>query len=286
MLSSQESWLLLKRTPTSDMNTLTVYQALKEKVSFIYEKLKLSKYHKSTGRKLKISIPNIITLALYKQTQGIPTKKSIWNDFKKILKCSYKTLVVNINRFAFLALLILKIILGTNRKNTHLVNHTDSTDIPVCLNKNAKYHRTMKLFSSWGHSGKGLFYGIKLHLTSDLNRKILSIAFASGKTGDREMFMKLNKDLYGIFIADAGYVSEKLEKEFYIENKRILFPKPRKNMNKIITFFQKKLYDTRMIIELNFRNLKMFYGLLTSLPRSVDGYLANYVYSILAYTLR
>ena len=66
------------------MKTLTVYQVLKEKVNFIYEKLKLSKYHKATGRKLKIPIPNIITLALYKQTQGIPTKKSIWNDFKKV----------------------------------------------------------------------------------------------------------------------------------------------------------------------------------------------------------
>jgi len=100
------------------------------------------------------------------------------------------------------------------------------------------------------------------------------------------MFMKLNKDLEGIFVADAGYTLKKLEKEFRIEHKRILFAKPRKNMKKIITFFQKKLYDTRMIIELNFRNLKMFHGLVTSLPRSINGYLANYIYSILAYALR
>jgi hypothetical protein len=190
------------------------------------------------------------------------------------------------NRFSLSALFILKTIFETNRKNAHLINHTDSTDIPVCLNKNAKYHKTMKLLSSWGHSGKGLFYGLKLHLTSDLKRKILSISFTSGNTGDRSQFLKLNKDLNGIFIADAGYVSKGLEKEFYQENKRILFSKPRKNMKKVITFFQKKLYDTRMIIELNFRNLKMFYGLITSLPRSIDGYLANYIYSILAYALK
>lgn len=268
------------------MNTLQVYQLLKDKVQFIYEKLKLSKFEKSTGRKLKILIPDTITLALYKQTQGIPTKKSIWNDFKKVLKCSYKTLVVNMNRRSPLALLVIKIILGENRKNAHLIKHTDSTDIPVCLNKNAEYHKTMSGLAEWGYSGKGLFYGLKLHLTSDLKRKILSVSFTSGNTGDRSQFMKLNKDLTGIFIADAGYVSEDLEKEFYIESKRILFAKPRKNMKKIITFFQKKLYDTRMIIELNFRNLKMFHGLVTSLPRSIDGYLANYIYSILAYALR
>ncbi|OGN31191.1 MAG: hypothetical protein A3I92_00635 [Candidatus Yanofskybacteria bacterium RIFCSPLOWO2_02_FULL_43_10b] len=265
---------------------LQVYQILKDKVNFICEKLKLSKYENTTGRKLKINIPQIITLALYKQTQGIATKKSIWNDFKRILKCSYKTLVVNMNRRALLALLVIKILFKNNRQNSHLVKHTDSTDIPVCLNKNANRHKTMNGLSNWGHSGKGLYYGLKLHLTADLNKSILSIAFAPGNISDRKMFMKLNKDLEGIFVADAGYVSEKLGKEFYRENKRILFAKPRKNMQKIITFWQKKLYDTRMIIELQFRNLKMFYGLITSLPRSVDGYLANYIYSILAYALR
>jgi len=41
-----------------------------------------------------------------------------------------------------------------------------------------KLFKNMKIVSSWEYSGKGLFYGVKLHLTSDLNRKI-SISFAS-----------------------------------------------------------------------------------------------------------
>ncbi len=266
--------------------TLSVYNELKQKVSFLYKKLKLNKFEKTTGRKLKIPLEKIITLAIYRQTQGKETKKMLWNDLKESLKCSYKTLVVNLNKSLLLSLFVLKILLESNIKNSHIIKHTDSTDIPICLNKNAKYHKTMKELASWGHSGKGLFYGIKLHLTTDFQRKILSISFASGNVGDREQFMKLNKDLTGIFIADAGYVSEDLEKEFYQENKRILFSKPRKNMRKVITLFQKKLYDTRMIIELNFRNLKMFYNLITSLPRSVDGYFANYIHSILAYVLK
>ena len=98
--------------------------------------------------------------------------------------------------------------------------------------------------------------------------------------------MKLNKDLEGVFVADAGYTSEKLEREFFREHKRILFAKPRANMKKLMTDLQSKLYDTRMLIELNFRNLKMFFGLETSLPRSINGYLGNYIYSILAYMLR
>jgi len=266
--------------------TLTVYNELKQKVQFLYKKLNLNKYEKAKGRKLKIPLVEIITLGIYRQTQGKETKVALWNDLKTHLKCSYKTLVVNLNKSLVLCLVIIKMILQGNRQNCHWLKHTDSTDIPVCLNKNARYHKTMYGLSEWGHSGKGMFYGIKLHLTSDLKRNILSISFAPGNVSDKAKFMKLNKDLDGIFVADAGYISEKLEKEFFVENKRILFSKPRKNMKKVITFFQKKIYDTRMIIEINFRNLKMFFNLVTSFPRSIDGYLANYIHSILAYILK
>ena|SRR3989338_1982513 len=268
------------------MNTIAVYNELKQKVKFFYSKLKLIKYEKTKGRKLSIGIVDTITLALYKQASTRQTKKSLWNDFKNQLRCSYKTLVVNINRFFLLALVILLQILRSNRKAAHLIKHTDSTDIPVCLNKNAGYHKTMSALASWGHSGKGLYYGLKLHLTSDLLRKILSFSFTSGGGSERKQFLKLNKDLEGVFVADAGYTSKELEEAFYIENKRILFAKPRKNMKKMMTEFQQKLYDTRMTIELNFRNLKMLYGLITSFPRSIDGYIGNYIYSILAYVLR
>src|SRR3990167_8203236 len=268
------------------MKTIQVYQELKQKVSFFYQKLKLFKYEKTKGRKLAISIIDTITLSLYRQASCRATKKSLWNDFRNILKCSYKTLVVNINKCSILCLQILKCIFLSNRQNAHLIKHTDSTDIPVCLSKNAKYHKTMKLLSSWGHSGKGFYYGLKMSITTDLKRNLLSVRFGTGNSNDRETFKKMNKDIDGIFVADAGYISKDLEKDFYIENKRILFAKPKANMKRIITAFQNALYQTRMLIELNFRNLKMFHNLETSLPRSIDGYLGNYIYSLLAYVLR
>lgn len=261
-----------------------VYNELKEKVMFLYHKLKLFTQEKKTGRKLSLSVTETITLALYKQTQSIATKKAVWKDFAP--PCSYKTFVVNVNRCALLALLVLMRILRFNQSQAHPIKHTDSTDIPVCLNKNANRHKIMQGLAQWGYSGKGWFYGLKLHLTSDLKREILSIRFSPGNTHGTRIFMKLNADLDGIFVADAEFISEKLQREFHQEHKRVLFAQPRKNMKKLITLFQYHLYNTRMLIELNFRNLKMFYGLLTSLPRSVNGYLANYFYSILAYALR
>ena len=82
--------------------TLEVYNELKQKVIFFYKKLNFIKYEKTKGRKLAISLVDTITLALYKQKSARKTKKSLWNDLKKYLKCSYKTLVVNLLMFTHL----------------------------------------------------------------------------------------------------------------------------------------------------------------------------------------
>src|SRR3989344_2305401 len=263
---------------------IQTYNNILTKVTFFIKQLNL-KIRKSTGRNLAIPPEETVALALWKQSNGIPTKKAIFRTFEKNLKCCYKTLVVNMNKLTVQTLLILNAILKWNRRNAHLVKHTDSTDIPVCLNKNAKHHKTMNGLANWGHSGKGFYFGLKMSITTDLKRQMLGIRFGSGNSNDRETFKKMNKDIMGIFVADAGYISKDLEKEFYIENKRILFAKPKANMKRLITLWQNALYETRMLIELNFRNLKMFYNLVTSLPRSIDGYLGNYAYSLLAYVL-
>src|SRR3989338_4520123 len=221
---------------------IKLYDDIVTKVKFFSKQLKL-KFNKSTGRPLAIKGEEIIALSIFKQRHGIPTKKSIWKIFKENLNCSYKTLVVNMNRLSICALLILNSIFLRNQKHSHIVKHTDSTDIPVCLNKNAKHHRTLRRLASWGYSGKGFFYGLKMTITTDLKRQMLGVKFASGNSNHRA------------------------------------------NMKRMATWWQLKLYETRMQIELNFRNLKMFHNLQTSLPRSIDGYFGNYVYSLLAFVL-
>ena len=184
-----------------------------------------------------------------------------------------------------MAAIVLALIMKLNRANQHPIKHIDSTDIPVCLFKNAHAHKTMKALASFGRNSKGTFFGLKLHIITDLQRKLLKVKFTAGNTGDREMVMPMSDEIWGILVADGGYVSEKVRKAFYQEGKRIFFYKPRTNMKRLTTKFDDWLYGTRMLIEINFRNLKMFYGLVTSLPRSVAGYLANYIYSLLAYQL-
>lgn len=275
---------VLIKLHTIMLTQIILYYQLKEKVDFFVKKLSLNKFVNKIGRKLALSINNILSLALFKHLGQIATKKKLWEIMRP--HCSYKTLVVNINRFYLLGLLILSLILKHNCRNSHLVKHIDSTDIPVSSIRKARYHQVMKQLASWGKTGKGWFYGLKMHLISDLTGKFLSLKFSSGCVDDRTITIDLSNNLKGIFLADAGLISKTLARKFHQENQRILIAKPRANMKKIATLFETWLYGTRMRIEINFRNLKYFWGLLTSLPRSVDGYLANYTFSLLAYCLR
>ena len=252
-------------------------------MSFFSKQLNFDRFVKKTGRKLALTIEQIIALALFKQKNNIATKKALHEILKP--QCSYKTMVVNLIRFADLGAIILFLLIKINRDNQHPVKHIDSTDIPVCLFKNAHTHKTMKGLADFANHGKGTYFGLKMHLIADLKRQILSVKFTSANIDDREIVIPLSEDLCGIFIADAGYVSKKLSEEFYQEHKRILLVQPRKNMKQVMTKFQEYLYKTRVLIEFNFRSLKMFYGLVTSLPRSVSGYFANYVWALLAYQI-
>lgn len=262
---------------------IKIYDDIVAKVKFFYKQLKLDKQEKSTGRPLSISIIETISLHLYKQSNGIPTKKSIYRTFRP--HCSYKTLVVNMNKVVLKSLLILIAIMRWHQKHAHPIKHVDSTDIPVCLPKNTKHHRTMRGLAEWGRSGKGFYYGLKLNIITDLKRNLLSIAFTKGNTDDRKPVPGMIAGMTGIFVADAGYIGEQLAHDLHIEGKRVFMARAKRNMKKLMSDVQQKLYDTRMLIELNFRNLKMFHGLITSLPRSIDGYLANYVHSLLSYVL-
>jgi len=264
---------------------ILVYQRIKQKVELISKQLRFSKFLSKVGRKLALSIEDSISLALFWKKQGIETKKSVFEILEIDRYCSYKTFVVSVNRWARLAVVVLALILQINHRHAHPIKHTDTTDLPVCLMKNVDHHKTMKGLATLSKNTKGWYYGLKLHLTSDLQRKVLAVRITTAKVDDRKGFIPLNKDLTGIFVADSGYVSARLEQEFYVEGRRMLFTKPYKTMKKLLTPFQFLLYNTRMLIEINFRNLKLFHGLVTSLPRSVDGYLSNYIYSLLAYLI-
>lgn len=249
-------------------------------------KLNLTQKSHPQGRPLKIKEEDALALALYRHASTRATKKSVWEDFKGSLRCSYKTLVCAMNRAGVLAMKILGLLMAWGRKHGSIVKYTDATDLPVCLKKNADSHRVMQAFSSIARSSKGWFYGLKMTMTRDSLGNILGIHFSDSNKNDRDIFRRINRNIEGVIVADAGYVSKQLERDMNVEGKRWIFIQPYKSMKKLALPWQIKLYRSRFRIEFDFRNLKMFYGLVTSLPRSVNGYLANYLNALCAFVLR
>ena len=270
--------------PCMIKTTIQVYNTLRNKVIEIYRKLNLQKHENAKGRKQLIHPIDALTLALLKQSHGIATKKSLFEIIAP--KCSYKTLVVSINRCLLLLKKVICFMASVNRFGCHKVKHTDSTDLPVCSVRKAKNHRTMDGWASWSKSSKGWFYGLKLHLSVDLDGRIVGLYFTTGNASDRDTLKKMNKDLRGTFVADAGYVSAELEREFFIENERRLLTCTRSNMKKLATLEDIELLKTRMQIEDNFGNLKQFHNLVSTVCRSVQGYLTNYLSSVCAYMIQ
>lgn len=79
--------------------------------------------------------------------------------------------------------------------------------------------------------------------------------------------------------------SGQLETDMNIEYKRWILIRPYKTMKKLMTKRQEQLYKGRFRIAFDFRDLKLFHGLVTSLPRSVNGYLANYLHALLSFVI-
>jgi hypothetical protein len=266
--------------------TPQIFHNLKHIVTYLGRKLKLfDSEAPKNGRPLAIKEEDAITFALYQHRSMRTTKVSVFRDYAKALRCSYNTFVVSVNRYALVALRILFHIMRMHRADAHLVKLIDATDITVCLVKNAKRHRTMRDVSGWGHSGKGWYYGLKLTLCRDVEGRLLSFTLSPPGTNDRHLFKKVAKDMSGIFVGDAGYVSKELEKDMYVEGRRIALIKPQKKMKRIATALQTAIYNTRFKIEFDFRNLKLFHGLENHFVRSLNGGFANIVFAMLSFVL-
>ena len=264
--------------------SITTYQNLKAIIADIFSSLKLKNREHPKGRIPALTNIEATTCAVLKQQLNIATKKALF----KIVEppCTYKTLVESVNRTREYLAPVIALILKMLRAHAHVIKFTDATDVPVCLLKNSKHHKTMAEFASKSKTGKGYYYGLKLHLSADLEGRVLALKFTTVTGNDREMFKKMNDALRGIFVADAGYVGEDFTREFYIEGERMVLTATRCNMKKVSTDWQIALLNLRMNVEVHFRMLKVVYGFVTSMPRSVNGYLTHFLCAITAHLLQ
>jgi hypothetical protein len=103
-------------------------------------------------------------------------------------------------------------------------------------------------FSSRGKTGKGWFFGFKLHGVCDEEGNPVKVRFTTGSIHDNKETASLAEGLEGVFVGDAGYLLRQEEvRKLFEEHKRILSA-ARKNMKRLMTEGQGALFRKRSII--------------------------------------
>lgn len=240
---------------------------------------------RKTGRKPRLSVAEAATIGLIRHRYGCATWKQTY-----VLLCDYfstefhlpcyKNFVTTMNQAAPLILTLINGLLALRQSQSGEVIIMDSTPLPVCRNGNITRHKTMKAVASRAHSSTGWFYGLKLHATCTPQGQLLSLEFTTASVDDRKPLDALLEHLNDtLILADAGYCSKQLERKASIRHNRLLTG-VRKTMRKLATHQDVALLRLRGRIEVLFAVLKERCALVTSLPRSISGYLGHYVYAI------
>lgn len=230
----------------------------------------------------------LVTLALWRFHTGFSDWKHAYlcyvthytKEFPKLP--SYKNFITGINRVAVKALWVLAALMYLARKDNMLLKIIDSSALPVCKNKRISSHKVMKQFASRGKTSQGWYYGMKLHLVIDTLGSLLSVRITTGSIQDRKVTLSMLSRLFGIILADAGYCSLPLKTKLFHLGKDFVTA-VRNNMRQLMTKEQHQLLKRRQWVEVVLSSIKDRMKMATSLPRSVTGMLAHYIYTLLAY---
>jgi hypothetical protein len=167
------------------------------------------------------------------------------------------------------------------------VRIVDSTMLPVCKIHRADRHKVAKNVASFGKNYQGWHYGFKLHTSVTLDGKLCETYFTPASEYDAQVLPELVNHRTLLAIGDTLYGATVMLEETRKKAPSLIvlsppFPKQKK---KIIARWQKILLDWRSKIETVFDQLKEHLHLVSSFPRSVNGYLLHYISILLGYQI-
>lgn len=288
---------LLQRIDDLNIILIMIYcfvdDVLKGMLGSIKYALTLPNQNQPPIKKHNLSLAELASLAIFRFFTGHRN----WKDFYQHIKTyhkqdfsdlpNYQNFLEAVNKLSMFATIMLQGFMNIFNKITGEsgLKFTDSTKLKVCEIKREFSHKVCKELASKSKSSMGWFYGFRLHIICNELMQILKLEITTGTGDERKNLEKMWNDIFGMIIADAGYVSKKLEQKAFSLGK-FLLTGVRANMRKIMTETEHQLLRLRQLVENVFSVLKLRMGLETTLPRSPLGYFAHYIWCITAYQLK
>ena len=162
----------------------------------------------------------------------------------------------------------------------------DSTMLPVCKLVRADRHKVAKGVAGFGYNHQGVHYGFKLHAAVNLKGQLCAIRFTPANEHDAQQIPWLVNDATVIAVGDSGYTASVMRRKMWCEHHcYVLSPPHYKQRKQILARWQLLMLQARPKIECSFDYLKEHLLLVTSFPRSVDGYAVHYIRVLLSYQL-
>lgn len=244
-------------------------------------------------KKRNLGLAELVSLALLRFFTGHRNWKDFYRHVRtyhmKDFPClpTYQNFVSAMNAISFFALMLLQAFMNFFQEITGEIGlkFADSTALRVCNIKREFSHKVCKRIAKKSKSTMGWFYGFKLHIICNELLQILSFRLTAGNMDDRKGLEMMWSTIFGMIIADAGYIGKEWQAKAKSLGKH-LFTAVKANMRKIMTCVQHELLKLRQGVETVFSALKLRLGLETSLPRSELGMFAHYIWCLAAYQLK
>lgn len=162
----------------------------------------------------------------------------------------------------------------------------DATMLPVCKLARADQHRVAKGSADFGKNHQGWHYGFKLHASINRAGQFCGLALTPANVYDAQMMPSILNEYCRVAVGDGTYnasVMRRIIANLY--GTTVIAPVHPKQRRKIMAKWQEMLLRARPKIEAVFDYLKEHLGMVSSFPRSVAGYVLQYVRTLLGYQI-
>lgn len=162
----------------------------------------------------------------------------------------------------------------------------DSTMLPVCRLVRANRHRVARSIATFGKNHQGWWYGFKLYAACDPLGRLAAVWFTPASAADSQQIPKLVNNATLFAVGDGGYTASVMRRKMWREHGCFILSPPHPTQRKkVLARWQLTLLRARPKIECTFDYLKEHLLLVTSFPRSVNGYAVHYIRTLLAYQM-
>jgi len=159
----------------------------------------------------------------------------------------------------------------------------DSTMLPVCRNVRADRHKVAKGIAAWGKNHQGWWYGFKLHAAVNQQGSLAALCFTPANEYDAQHVEQLVNQATKVVVGDSHYAASPMVRRLWKRYGIVVVANNRKRA--LMAKWQEFLMHMRQKVEATFGKLKGQHFLVTSFPRSIQGYFVHYIRTLLGYQL-